>query len=140
MRRIASVACAAMTFVAGGCFVGQAPVATNSASQMLPAAAYGPSRGSPAFGNYVRAREPQLQFCYQETRAQNPSLVGSATVAVAVAPDGSVMNANIIRSSWSERGSESIEQCVLSRVRGWKFPTSDPAEQHLHSFAVIFSR
>ena len=141
MRRIASVACAAMMLVASGCVVGQSPVATSSAAQMLPpAAAYGPSRGSPAFGNYVRAREPQLQFCYQETRAQNPNLVGSATVAVAVAADGSVMNANIIRSSWSERGSETIEQCVLSRVRSWKFPISDPAEQNLHSFAVIFSR
>lgn len=141
MRRIASVACAAMTLVASGCVVGRAPVATSSASQMLPvAAAYGPSRGTPAFGNYVRAREPQLQFCYQESRVQNPNLVGSATVAVDVAPDGSVTNANILRSSWSERGSESIEQCVLSRVRSWKFPTSDPAEQHLHSFAVIFSR
>lgn len=138
MRRIASVACAAMAFVASGCV--QRPVATSSASQMLPVVAYGPSRGSPAFGNYVRAREPQLQFCYQESRAQNPTLVGSATVAVAVAADGSVTNANILRSSWSERGAESIEQCVLSRVRGWKFPVSDPAEQHQHSFAVIFSR
>ena len=141
MRRIASVACAATMFVASGCVVGQGTVSASSAPQIMPvAASYGPSRGSPAFGNYVRAREPQLQFCYQETRAQSPNLVGSATVAVAVAADGSVVNANIIRSSWSERGSESIEQCVLSRVRGWKFPMSDPAEQHLHSFAVIFSR
>ena len=139
MRRIATVLCATLTVVASGCVVRQGPVATSSAAQLMPAS-YAPSRGSMAFGNFVRAREPQLQFCYQETRAAKPNLVGSATVAVALAADGSVVAANILRSSWSERGSEMVEDCVLARVRGWKFPTSDPAEEHLHSFAVVFSR
>lgn len=138
MRRIATVLCATLTVVASGCVV-RPPVATSSAAQMVPAS-FASSRGSMAFGNYVRAREPQLQFCYQETRAAKPNLVGSATVAVSLAADGSVVAANILRSSWSERGSEMVEDCMLSRVRGWKFPTSDPAEEHLHSFAVVFSR
>lgn len=140
MRRIASVVCVAMSAALSAC-VTPAPGPTMSAShQLVPIAAYSPSRGSNAFGNFVRAREPQLQFCYQETRGALPSLVGSATVSVSVAADGSVVNAGILRSSWSESGAETVEQCMLSRVRSWKFPVSDPAEQYLHSFAVIFSR
>lgn len=140
MRRIASVVCVALSAALSAC-VTPAPVPTISASQqMMPLAAYAPSRGSTAFGNFVRARQPQLQFCYQESRGEYPNLSGSATVSVSVAPDGSVLNAGILRSSWSDKGAESVEQCLLSRVRGWKFPVSDPAEQYLHSFAVIFSR
>lgn len=139
MRRITSVVCVAMSAALSAC-VAPATVPTMSASQLVPDASYGSSRGSMAFGNFVRAREPQLQFCYQETRGTLPGLVGSATVSVSVAADGSVTTAGILRSSWSERGAESVEQCMLARVRSWKFPVSDPAEQHLHSFAVIFSR
>ena len=139
MRRIATVLCATLTVVASGCVV-RPPVATSSASAQMMPASYTSSRGSMAVGNFVRARESQLQFCYQETRAAKPNLVGSATVAVSLAADGSVVAANILRSSWSERGSEEVENCMLSRVRGWKFPTSDPAEENLHSFAVVFSR
>ncbi len=140
MRRIKSVVCVAMSAALSACIT-PAPVPTMSASQyMVPMAAHGSSRGSMAFGNYVRARQPQLQFCYQETRESLPNLVGSATVSVSVAADGSVLTADILRSSWSERGAETVEQCMLSRVRSWRFPVSDPAEQYLHSFAVIFSR
>ena len=43
-----------------------------------------PSHGSPAFGNFVRSRSPQLQFCYEDTRASTPYLAGSATIADSV--------------------------------------------------------
>jgi TonB family protein len=100
-----------------------------------------PSRASPAFGNFVRTREPQLQFCYQDTRAASPSLAGSATVAVTLTPDGNVLAADVIRRSWSGKGSEIVENCMLSRVRSWKFPTSENEfEKQTVSFAVIFSR
>jgi len=100
-----------------------------------------PSRASPAFGNFVRTREPQLQFCYQDTRAASPSLAGSATVAVTLTPDGNVVAADVIRRSWSGKGSEIVENCMLSRVRSWKFPASENEyEKQTVSFAVIFSR
>jgi hypothetical protein len=114
--------------------IASAPAASQSAR--VPA----PSYGSPAFGNFVRTRSPQLQFCYEDTRASSPSLAGSATVAVTLASDGNVVNADIIRRSWSGKGSEVVETCMLSRVRGWRFPATNTEEPLTHSFAVIFTR
>ena len=100
-----------------------------------------PSLGSPAFGNFVRSREPQLQFCYADTRAANPSLAGSATVAVTLAADGNVLDAGIVRRSWSGKGADVVESCVLARVKSWRFPANqlDDKAQVL-SFAVVFTR
>src|SRR5687767_11503461 len=114
--------------------VAAAPAASQSAR--VPA----PSYGSPAFGNFVRARSPQLQFCYEDTRAASPYLAGSATIAVTLGPSGNVLNADIIRRTWSGKGSEVVEACVLSRVRGWRFPAIGTDEVLTHSFAVIFTR
>lgn len=97
------------------------------------------SRGSPRFGDFVRARQPQLQFCYSEARRKHPKLAGSATVAVTLADDGAVANADIVRRSWSEKGGKDVEKCMLAKLRAWHFPPVDPDEPHTHSFAVIFS-
>jgi hypothetical protein len=100
----------------------------------------GSSRGSPAFGTFVRAHEPQLQFCYREARVKSPTLTGSATVTVALERDGRVRTADVVRRSWSGRGSDVVESCMLERVRGWRFPPLGEKDEHVHSFAVIFSR
>ena len=156
MRTLATVAaCLTLAALTGtGCFAGGSNASRATALRASPApepmyaAGAGSSSGSASFGNFVRAREPQLQFCYQETRAASPALAGTATVTVALAPDGRVLSADIVRRSWSgadkpEAGPEVVERCVLSRVRGWKFPAAeedDAREKHVHSFAVIFSR
>src|SRR5919204_3234769 len=59
------------------------------------------SRGGAAFGDFVRSREPQLQFCYQAARAHNPALAGSATVAVSFSEAGDVTGVAITRRAWS---------------------------------------
>ena len=97
------------------------------------------SRGSPKFGDFVRAREPQLQFCYAEARKKHPELIGSATVAVTLGDAGGVANATVIRRSWAGKGGADVERCVLAKVQSWQFPPVDPQDAHVHSFAVIFS-
>ncbi|HKG91070.1 MAG TPA: AgmX/PglI C-terminal domain-containing protein [Gemmatimonadaceae bacterium] len=120
------------------------PMAAATLAPSVSATAQPASGGSLAVGTFVRGREPQLQFCYAETRAASPTLAGSATVAVTLAADGRVLKADIVRRSWS--GGDSghvVEQCMLSRVRAWKFPAGDPEDgdlQRAHSFAVIFTR
>lgn len=142
MRRLATLACSTLALLSAGCVTPPpAKLATTSVSARpsadgIPA----PSYGTPAFGNFVRTRSPQLQFCYEHTRATNPSLAGSATVAVTLGPEGNVLNADIIRRSWSGKGSEAVETCLLSRVRAWNFPASNSTEIITHSFAVIFTR
>jgi len=141
MRKLATLTCTALASISSGCatppparlLVSATPVA---ATTPMPA----PSNGSPAFGNFVRSRSPQLQFCYEDTRAASPGLAGSATVAVTLGSEGNELNADIIRRSWSGKGSDVVESCMLSRVRNWKFPATRSHEALTHSFAVIFTR
>ncbi len=141
MRRLATLTCTALLLTGSGCVT--PPPASLTVAPSSPASgsrASAPSYGSPAFGNFVRARSPQLQFCYEDTRAASPALAGSATVAVTLGSNGSVLKADIVRRSWSGQGSEIVETCVLSRVRGWRFPATNAEELLTHSFAVIFTR
>ena len=156
MRRLATVACVALALGAGGCTTGAkfSPARGDGAAAAGGAhyAAMSPladspeetatgrsSRGSPQFGNFVRARQPQLQFCYTEARRKHPKLVGSATVAVALGNDGAVANAGVVRRSWSGKGGKDVERCMIDKVRAWRFPPVAPQDPHVHSFAVIFS-
>jgi hypothetical protein len=142
MRTLTTVLCTALAIAGGACATPQPkPVKASEFGPALSTATAVPSQGSPAFGNFVRSREPQLQFCYADTRAQNPNLAGSATVAVTLAADGNVIDAGIIRRTWSGKGAENVESCLLARVKSWKFPANqlDDAQQVL-SFAVVFTR
>ena len=97
------------------------------------------SRGGAAFGDFVRSREPQLQFCYQEARAKSRSLAGSATVAVAFTQTGDVKEVMITRRAWSGGSGADVESCVVARVRAWKFPPSDE-KPRTQSFSLIFTQ
>ena len=141
MRRLATLTCTALALLSSGCVTRPPAQLLASSTPVsntpnMPA----PSSGSPAFGNFVRSRSPQLQFCYEDTRASSPSLAGSATVAVTLGSEGNVLNADIIRRSWSGKGSDVVETCLLSRVRAWRFPATKSSEVLTHSFAVIFTR
>ena len=155
MRSIEKALRLALVLAATGCALHRAPAqsALHAAGPVAPpvpaAATVEPvslvaqsraSRGSPRVGVFVRARQMQLQYCYQETRAASPALAGSATVAVRLEDDGRVREADIVRRSWSGGDAGSVESCVLSRVRSWHFPPMDSADEHVHSFALIFSR
>lgn len=143
MRRLVTTGCTALALLLSACVSPKpAKLVTTSSPAASPskASAPAPSNGSPAFGNFVRGRSPQLQFCYEDTRASSPNLAGSATIAVTLGPSGNVLNADIIRRTWSGKGSEIVEACVLSRVREWRFPAIQTDEVLTHSFAVIFTR
>ena len=141
MRTLSKITCIALAVAAGGCATRQpAPVKATEFGPPLSTAT-APSAGSPAFGNFVRSREPQLQFCYADTRAANPGLAGSATVAVTLAPDGNVLDAGIVRRSWSGKGADLVESCMLARVKSWRFPANQLDDQkQVLSFAVVFTR
>ena len=110
-----------------------APVVNRSAG--------GHSSGVTTIGDFVRSRNPQLQFCYEETRASNPSLAGSTTIGVLLGPDGSVTRVDMLRHSWEGRGAEQVESCVLAKVRNWKFPPAeDGAATRPYSFSTVFTR
>ena len=157
MRKLAIVTSVALVLVGSGCFTAER-TSTTGALRAAPQPAIAPaaepragiassgssraSRGTAQIGDFVRAREQQLQFCYSEARVEQPDLSGSATVSITLAEDGAVQDARIVRSAWSgkKNAARGVESCMLARVRAWRFPAGDPRDPNVHSFAVIFSR
>jgi TonB family protein len=115
-----------------------APSATSNAS--TAPRALGSSSGVTPIGDFVRSRNAQLQFCYGETRAANPTLAGSVTIGVLLAPDGTVTRADVLRRSWEGKGAADVETCALAKVRNWRFPPSDGTATRPYSFSAVFTR
>jgi TonB family protein len=86
----------------------------------------------------VRERHLLLQFCYESARAAQPGLAGTATVSLLLDDQGGVQDALVERRSWSGDGS-AVEDCVLAKVRRWRFPTAEEPEASSQTFTLIFS-
>ena len=100
----------------------------------------GPGRNVDELGTYVRSRESQLRFCYQENGLKvNPGLAGSITVAIDIASSGAVQGAQVTRRTWSGAGASESEACILRTIRGWRFPSSSRATG-TYSFPFSFTR
>ena len=91
-------------------------------------------------GQFVRSRESQLRFCYQEYGLKaNPSLAGTVTVAISLTGSGEVTGANITNRTWSGPGASEAESCIRSKIESWRFPASD-AGGGTYSFPFNFAR
>ena len=115
--------------VGGTGSVGRAAVSVRAPSVVEPPPLGGPGRDMSDLGTFVRSRQSELRYCYEEQGLKtNPGLAGTIYVAITIAGSGGVTNANITRRTWSGPGSSSAESCILSRIRGWRFPQSAAGE------------
>jgi hypothetical protein len=100
----------------------------------------GPGRDVSDLGTFVRSRESQLRFCYVEQGLKvNPSLAGTVNVAISLTGSGNVTGVDIRSRTWSGPGSAEAEQCIVSRIRSWKFPSS-AAGGGTYSFPFNFTK
>jgi TonB family protein len=90
-------------------------------------------------GSFARARSAQMNFCYTEALAENPKLAGAVAVALTITSAGDVTEAEVVRRSWSGRGTDVLEACILARVRTWKFQESD-APTGTYPFSLSFTK
>ena len=98
----------------------------------------GPRRNTDELGTFVRSRESQLRFCYQEQGLkQNPNLAGSITTNITLTESGSVTGVSISNRSWSGAGASDAENCIRNRIRSWKFPGGTPGT---YGFSFNFTR
>ena len=126
--------------VGGGGNVGFATVRVAPPSVIRAEKTGGPGRNVADLGNYVRGRQSQLQFCYQEYGLKvNPQLAGTVGVAVTLTGTGKVTGMDITRRSWSGPGAAEAERCIRERVLGWTFPPSDQGGG-TYSFSFVFSK
>jgi hypothetical protein len=91
-------------------------------------------------GTFVRGRESQLRFCYNEYGLKvNPALAGSVTASITLTPSGGVSGVNVTNRTWSGAGASDAERCIADKIRGWRFPASD-AGGGTYSFSFSFTR
>jgi hypothetical protein len=84
----------------------------------------GPRRNTDELGTFVRSRESQLRFCYNEYGLKsNPNLAGSIGTAISLTESGSVTNVSISSRSWSGAGASEAENCIRQKIRSWRFPS-----------------
>ncbi|MCY1033704.1 TonB family protein [Corallococcus sp. BB11-1] len=67
----------------------------------------------------IRRHQNEIKYCYESELNKNPSLAGKVAVAFTIDPAGAVADANV---SETTLGSNAAENCMISRIRRWKFP------------------
>ena len=60
----------------------------------------------------------QIRFCYEQGLQSEPSLSGKVTVEFVIGGSGQVKTAGVKNSSL---GSQTVDECILSRLRSWRF-------------------
>ncbi|HVE88045.1 MAG TPA: AgmX/PglI C-terminal domain-containing protein, partial [Myxococcales bacterium] len=67
----------------------------------------------------VKSHEREIQYCYESELNAHPDLAGKVAVVWTIGPDGGVTDASVTETTLA---AERAEQCILSRIRRWKFP------------------
>jgi hypothetical protein len=96
-------------------------------------------RSADLFGDFVRSRSAQMNFCYKEALNTYPKLAGAINIAVTIASSGEVTRVEITKRSWSGPGTEQVEGCIRAKIRAWKFPTSE-APATTFPFTLSFTK
>ncbi len=68
---------------------------------------------------YVRRKKGQINACYEQELKADQSLTGKIEVVWTVNPDGFTSGVTI---SANTTGNRSLEDCIVRRIKRWKFP------------------
>lgn len=89
-----------------------------------------------AIRKVIRDNQRQIQACYEKTLNKNPNLYGKVILEWVIIGNGRVANARVKSSTL--KNSE-VEQCIVSRLRTWKFPEPPPDQEALVSYPFLFN-
>jgi TonB family protein len=67
----------------------------------------------------IRQHQNEIKYCYESELNKNPSLAGKVAVAFTIDPAGAVSDASVTETTLNNG---TAENCMLSRIRRWKFP------------------
>ncbi len=75
-----------------------------------------------AIAKVVRARLRSIQDCYEKELKRDASLTGKIEIEFTIGAGGEVEDARV---SSNKMGSAAVGDCIVSRVRRWRFPQPD---------------
>lgn len=67
----------------------------------------------------IKRHFAEIKFCYEQQLQQHADLAGKVLVQFVIDPTGSVSDAAVAETTLENA---SVESCILSRIRRWKFP------------------
>jgi TonB family protein len=67
----------------------------------------------------IKRHQNEIKFCYEQELQKQPDLAGKVSVLFTIDPAGAVAEANVSETSLNNGNAEN---CMLSRIRRWKFP------------------
>ncbi len=67
----------------------------------------------------IAKHRPEVKYCYEKELVKHKDLMGKVVVTFIIAGTGRVIKAYIKQSTM---GNKAVEQCIVSRVKRWKFP------------------
>lgn len=79
----------------------------------------------------------QARFCYEQGLQSDPSLKGRVAVAFDIGPTGLVQAASLESSTL---GSKIVEECLVMRLKSWKFPRPEGGAIVKVSYPFMFRR
>jgi TonB family protein len=67
----------------------------------------------------IKRHQNEIKFCFEQELQKNPELSGKVAVAFTIDPAGAVADANVAETTLANNNAEN---CMLARIRRWKFP------------------
>jgi hypothetical protein len=84
---------------------------------------------------FMRSRLKAFQWCYERELVHHPDLAGRVSLRFTLNPAG---RAQDIEFEEDTLGSDAVESCLRSLLRGWSFPVHPAAEQPL-VYPLVFA-
>lgn len=70
-------------------------------------------------GRVIHSHSNEIRYCYESATLRNSNLAGSLTMKFSINGPGDVVTAGIGASTVGDRR---FHDCIVSRLKGWKFP------------------
>ena len=66
-----------------------------------------------------RRKQKAIRYCYEKRLKINPNISGKVRVQFTVGPMGNVTGINILQNTTND---SSLGACIMSKIKGWRFP------------------
>jgi TonB family protein len=76
------------------------------------------NRSGEEISRTINTHNDAIEYCYKREAKLNPNLKGDILVEFIIGFDGRVNSARVTQSSLQNK---TVESCIISRVRGWRF-------------------
>jgi TonB family protein len=83
------------------------------------------NRSQDAISTVINSHTDAIEACFKAEQRLNPNLKGDITVEFKITSNGRVAGQKITRSTLKNR---KVEQCILNKLRGWRFKPIDKKE------------